>query len=212
MEVRMSRLPRFAVAISAALIMAAAPAPSSAQDIDTLPVPIVEVSAGYVLMKDTSAEHKYPAGWYVSAATNLTRWFGVVGEASGSYRSSDATFLSGTLTLSEKAQVYTFMGGPRFFRKVGRIVPFGQALVGIATERLQQTETRTEGYAAGVNTWSPSSTNLAVQPGGGLAVYLTEAVGLRVSGDYRIIVDTDDDDVRNGFRFLTGFALQWGRR
>lgn len=116
------------------------------------------------------------------------------------------------MTLSEKAQVYTFMGGPRFYRKVGRIVPFGQALVGIATERLQQTETRTEGYAAGVTTWSPSSSNLAVQPGGGVTIYLAERVGLRVSGDYRIIVDTDDDDVRNEFRFLTGFTLQWGRR
>lgn len=159
-------------------------------------------------MQDTSAEHRYPAGWYFSAAANMNQWFGVVGEASGSYRSEDATFESGTF--SEKEQVYTFMGGPRFFRKVGRIVPFGQALVGIATKRLQQTETRTEGYAAGVNTWSPSSSNLAIQPGGGVTIYLVERVGLRVSGDYRIIVRYEH--VLNEFRFPTGFTLQWGRR
>jgi hypothetical protein len=208
----MSQLSRSAVVIGAMLMLAAAPAPSSGQDIDTLPVPIAELSAGYVLMQDTSVEHRYPAGWYFAAAANLNQWFGVVGETSGSYRSNEATFLSGTMTLSERAQVYTFMGGPRFFRKIGRIVPFGQGLVGIATERLQQTETRTEGYAAGVSTWSPSSSNLAVQPGGGVTIYLAERVGLRVSGDYRIVVDTDDDDVRNEFRFLTGVTLQWGRR
>lgn len=41
------------------------PCATSAQDIDALPVPIAELSAGYVLMQDTSAEHKYPVGWLV---------------------------------------------------------------------------------------------------------------------------------------------------
>lgn len=208
----MSVLSRTAVILTAWLVVAAAPARALAQDIDTLPIPIAELSAGYVLMHDTSADDRYPAGWYFSAAANLNQWFGLVGEASGSYRSQDAIFESGTIMLAEKAQVYTFMGGPRFFRKTGRLVPFAQALVGAATHRLQQTETRTEGYAAGVSTWSPSSTNFAVQPGGGITIYLAEQLGVRVSGDYRIIIDSENEDVLNEFRFLTGFTFQWGRR
>jgi hypothetical protein len=208
----MSVLSRAAAILVAWLIVAAAPVRAVAQDIDTLPLPIAELSAGYVLMHDTSSDHRYPAGWYFSGAANLNHWFGVVGEASGSYRSQDASFQSGTVTLSEKAQVYTFMGGPRFFHKVGRVVPFGQALVGVATQRLQQTETRTEGYAAGVSIWSPSSSSFTVQPGGGLTVYLAEQLGLRVSGDFRIIIDSNNDSVMNEFRFLTGFTFQWGRR
>ena len=210
----MSALSRPPVILAAWLIVAAAPARVVAQDIDTLPIPVADLSAGYVLMHDTSSDHRYPAGWYFSGAGHLNQWFGVVGEASGSYRSQGTSFEfeSGPMTLSEKAQVYTFMGGPRFFHKTGRVVPFAQALVGVATQRLQQTETRTEGYAAGVSTWSPSSSYFAVQPGGGVTIYLAAQLGLRISADYRIMIDSNNDAVMNEFRLLTGFTFQWGRR
>ena len=158
----------------------------------------------------------YPAGWYFSAASNVTRWLGLVGEASGSYRSEDATYLEGTVNFSEKRRVYTFMAGPRFFHKTGRIAPFAQVLAGVAHLRLQQSETRTvpgpQGQPAGVGIWNPTSSDFALQPGGGIAVYLTERVGLRIAGDYRWIIDADDDEVLNELRLLTGFTLHWGSR
>lgn len=206
----MKVLPRFTAILAGCAMVAAAPAPSAAQDIDTMPVPLVEVSMGYAFQR-TSTEDRFPGGWYFSGAGNLSQWFAVVGEASGSYRSEEST--GGTLALSDKSQIYTFMGGPRFFHKTGRVVPFGQMLFGVASHRLQQTETRSgEGFGAGTHTWSDSSTAFAMQPGGGITVYLTERVGVRAAGDYRVTIDSNNDAVLHEVRFLTGFTFQWGSR
>jgi hypothetical protein len=211
----MSALPRVTLILAGSMMLAASPAPSAAQEVGTLPVPLVEVSAGYTLLR--GFDEKYPAGWYFSGGGNLTDWFGLVGEASGSYRSEDMSITVGTgsLQISDKRQVYAFMVGPRFFHKAGRVVPFGQVLAGVAHRRIQQTETRAghTGLPAGVSTWNPSYSDFALQPGGGVAVYLTERVGLRVAGDYRCTVVLDDGaEAINELRFLAGFTFHWGTR
>ena len=209
----MSPKARLMVVLASFAVLAGSPAVSVAQDIGSLPVPLVELSGGYVLMRDTSTENRYPRGWYASGGMNMNQWFGLFAEAGGSYRSLDDTFLDGAGRLAEKAQVYTVLGGPRFFHKTGRLVPFAQVLVGAATRRLQQTTTLAgEGPGAGVNTWKHSSTSFAIQPGGGLEVYLTEGLGVVVEGDYRSIIDQNDDSVWHELRVLTGFTFLWGRR
>ena len=211
----MTALSRLTLILAGSVMLAASPAPSAAQEVDALPIPLVEVSAGYTLLR--GFDEKYRAGWYFSGAGNLTQWFALVGEASGSYRSEDISITVGTgsLQISDKRQVYAFMAGPRFFRKAGRIVPFGQVLAGVAHRRIQQTETRAgqTGLPPGVSTWNPSYSDFALQPGGGVAVYLTERVGLRVAGDYRCTVVLDDGAAAiNELRFLAGFTLHWGTR
>lgn len=192
-------------------MLAGTPAALRAQDIDTMPVPLVEVSAGYVWMQETRSEREFPLGWSFSGGVNLTQWFGIVGEVGGSYWSEDGSYLGGTVALSQKAQVYTFLGGPRFFHKTGRVVPFAQVLAGVGNRRLQQTELRSEGPHAGMSTWSPATTSFAIQPGGGVTIYLTEGIGVRAAGDYRSVIQATDD-VFNEFRFVTGFTFQWGHR
>lgn len=195
-------------------LILALPSSAAAQEIGSLPLPLVEVSAGYALMRDTTVDQQYPAGWYLSGAVNLTQWLGLVGEAGGSYWSEDTVIGGMQLALSEKRRAYTFMAGARFFHKTGRIVPFGQFLAGVERRRFEQTQRwMGDGPHGGPDTWSPpSATNFAIQPGGGVTVLLTENVGVRAAGDYRCVIDIDDDDVRNEFRFLTGFTFHWGGR
>ena len=205
-------VPCRSIAMLVVSVIAAVP-PLAAQDNKTMPVPVVEVSAGYAWLRNTTSSATYPGGWYFSTVGNVTQWFGVVAEAAGSYRSENSTYMAGTRTLSEKAQVYTFLGGGRFFHKAGRFMPFGQMLAGVAMHRLQQTETIMAGSpVTGVSHWTPSSTKLALQPGGGVTVYLTERVGIRTAVDYCVTIDENDDDTRQEVRFLSGFTLRWGSR
>jgi two-component system sensor kinase FixL len=78
-----------ATAVFAVLV---ASAPVWAQESPVVPVPVVEVSAGYTFMRDVSddlPEHvNFPVGWYGSTTVNLTTWFGLVGEGTGSYKNN----------------------------------------------------------------------------------------------------------------------------
>lgn len=199
-------------AVLAICALGIAPAPGLAQDVGSLPVPLAEVSSGYVLLRDTShgGHRDFPSGWYFSGAINPTQWFGLVGEVSGSYGPEEG-WSSTEMTLLSKRQVYTLLAGPRFFRKVGRVVPFGQFLAGVAQQRDKQTVHLVAGAPRSL---SRSVEDFAIQGGGGVTVYLTERVGLRVAGDYRCIVMGigEDADYHTQFRFGTGFTLQWGGR
>ena len=195
---------------------AAMAAPAAAQDIDTVPMPLVEASMGYMFMGHQTSDEteNYPRGWYVGMAGNVTQWFSVVGEAAGSYRSANSTYVaSGTVTESRKDREYSFMGGPRVYHKVNRIVPFAQVLVGVAHQRVRQSTTVT-GDAPWTGQWGSSrqANRFALQPGGGVGVLLTERLGVRVAGDYRALFDTGDDTIVHEFRLLTGFTLHWGGR
>ena len=101
------------------------------------PLPLVEVSAGYAYMRDTTTEENFPAGWYFSAAANLNHWFGLAGEITGAHKK-----LTDLEPVTAKANFYTFMGGPRFLVKRGRIVPFAQVLAGGAHLRWKATGPR----------------------------------------------------------------------
>ncbi len=211
----MSVLFRASPAFVVALLFLTPPV-ALAQEPGGLQVPLVEVSGGYMFMRDLSDRPgadgtNFPAGWYFSGAVNPYRWFGVVGEASGSHKNHFDVNFDG-LRFSNDAQVYTFMGGPRFFRKVGRVVPFAQVLAGVAHMRLK---TRfSDPFIPGVDSIEDSVTDFALQPGGGVTVLLTEHVGARVAADYRTIIDFDEDgnDYTNEVRVIAGFTLHWGGR
>ncbi|HXW05200.1 MAG TPA: hypothetical protein VD833_08210 [Vicinamibacterales bacterium] len=206
-------LRRIGLDVLAVCALCTSPLAVSAQDLVDLPVPVVEISAGYAVMRDTTGDEQYPAGWYFSGGWNLNQLFGLVAEAGGSYRSQDLSYSPAGIELSDKRRVYTFLAGPRFFHRTGRLVPFVQVLAGLAQREIDQREVRVGNSAPStVSYWRPSYNYFAVQPGGGLTVYLTERVGVRVAGDYRCIVDENNDDVRNEYRFLTGFTFHWGNR
>jgi hypothetical protein len=100
------------------------------------------------------------------------------------------------------------VAGPRVFYKSGRLMPFAQFLVGASVRRVKQSVVSDFGSHNG----SISRTELALQPGGGLTVLVTEHVGIRGAVDYRALLEMDEDDTSHEFRVIAGFTLNWGSR
>lgn len=213
---------RRSIGVLALCALSIAPLSAFAQEIERIPVPIGEISAGYTFLRDFEEgvdDVNFPTGWYAAGAVNLNRWFGIVGEGTASYKNNFSFAISGLSdetnrvlheSVRHDARVYTFMAGPRFFRQFNRIAPFAQVLVGGAHERRKTTF---RGDLAEFGTHTVKTADFAFQPGGGVTVFLNERVGLRFAADYRCIVDTEDDgDYANQFRILSGFTLNWGRR
>lgn len=194
-----------AISVVALCALVFAPISSaSAQEVGTPPVPLVEVSAGYAFMRDTTVEENFPAGWYFSAATNVNNWFGIAGEVTGAHKK----FVDEP-GLTVKANLYTFMGGPRFFVKRGRVVPFAQFLAGAVQLKSKASLT----FPGLSTTERDTETEFAIQPGGGVTVLLTENVAVRGQLDYRrIMIDEDGVDDTNEFRCMAGFVFGWGAR
>lgn len=158
--------------------------------------PAGEVAGGYVFVRDFQIDTNFPLGWFASAGVNLGDGFAVIGEVSGSYATID---LFGT---DVDANVHTFMGGARFVRRMDRITPFAQVLVGLA---------RASGPGDSlVHQIRDVVTGLAIQPGGGVDVRLSERLSARVAADYRRIVSEDADG--NALRFTGGLVLGFGSR
>lgn len=201
-------------------VLATLPTPASAQERGFIPLPVAEVSAGYTFLRDyedvepgTSGTN-LPAGWFTSGAYNVNHWMGLVGEATGSYKNGAWSRSEGGVDASADIRAYTVMGGPRVYYKRGRFVPFAQVLAGAAHHRGTVNASGFIGGAAYRHKETETRTDFAIQPGGGITVYLAESLGVRVGADYRAVFMTQDGDTnrQNQFRFLTGLMFGWGRR
>jgi hypothetical protein len=83
-------------------------------------------------------------------------------------------------------QSISAVGGPRFHVPAGRARPFVHIMAG-ATRSLRKIEF-----------FSHTSTNLTIQPGGGIDVDLTDLTALRIQGDYRRVFFPEPDQTRAG--------------
>jgi opacity protein-like surface antigen len=198
---------RIFVAVAACVFLVTASPGARAQEGAAVAQPLVEISGGYSFMRDVTIEENFPAGWYFSTAVNPLDWFGLVGEVTGAHKTMEGNF-----PFELKTQGYTFMGGPRFFRRFGHVTPYGQFLVGGAHGRVEPTLLPDVEPVAGTTSATVSSTEFAFQPGGGISVYLNEHVGIRLSMDYRRIVFDNDEEDNSEFRMLTGIVIGFGDR
>jgi opacity protein-like surface antigen len=192
---------RTLVTLAMSALLSAASPEAFAQEGTATPQPLVEISGGYSFMRDFTIEENFPAGWYFSTAVNPLNWFGLVGEVTGARKTMEENSF-----LALKTQAYTFLGGPRFFRRFGHVTPYGQFLVGGAHGRVEAT------HFSGLGPVVESSTEFAFQPGGGVSVYLNDHVGVRLSMDYRRIVFDNDEEDNSEFRMLTGIVIGFGGR
>jgi hypothetical protein len=96
-----------------------------------------DVSAGYRFMRSEGVS--YPAGWYVDATAHLNTLLSVVGEVGGAYKSDSIEI--GAFSQSVDAKVHTFLGGvkARAVTMDEDVIAFGQALLGVANQRLTTT-------------------------------------------------------------------------
>lgn len=164
-----------------------------------------ELSAGWQLLN--IEEETFPGGWYADVLGNITPSFGVVGEVSGHYKSLDETrTVAGIqVSVSGDARVHTFMGGVRYsIRQNPRIVPFAQALVGLAHGKLEISGSTTVGGRTFTFDESESRSDAAVELGGGVNIGITDGLGLRLAASYFRVFE---EDAANAIRFAAGVVF-----
>ena len=127
-------------------------------------------------------------GWNVSVAGNVSPWLGIVGDATGNYK-------SGLTSAGEPdVAVHTFLGGPRFSgRSSPMAVPFAEFLVGF---------TRT---SFDLNGLGDSSTEFTIQPGGGIDIG-NERAAARLSVAWRRVFY--EGEPTNMLRFVAGVVIR----
>lgn len=154
--------------------------------------PKAEVSAGYSFLRDETIDRN-SHGWVGSVAGNLSPLLGIVGEIGGNYNTTQ--ILGSDLDL----RIHSFLGGAQFSARANpRITPFAHFLLGVA---------RTSGSYLGTGA---STTDFAIQPGGGVDWWMRPKVGVRIGGDYRRIFYDGGDS--NEFRIQAGLVLKIGVR
>ena len=131
----------------------------------------------------------YDAGWLTSVAGRPRSSLTWVGEVGGSYRSPAGV----------TQQLLSYLGGIRLGHRQSSIAPFAQAVAGL--ERFSE-----PGF---------SQTGLALQPGGGVDVWLTPRLALRAQVDYRWVRiganSTDPAVTIDEWRVGVGLAIGVGR-
>ena len=144
-----------------------------------------------------------PAGWYVEIARNVNRWFGIVGEVSGAYKTTSER-TSNDQIADVASTLHTFMGGVRLSARLNRrIVLVHPVLVGGA-----HASVRTD---AGAQALRSSETQFALQTGLGINWAVTEDFGMRVAADYRRVIIGGDRNDDNEYRFILGIVLPLGK-
>ncbi len=155
-----------------------------------------------------------PLGFFVDATVELNDWLSIAGNLNGhfnrgvdpstsldrvvlplptqdfqafSFNRPETGFCSPRLEECEvRAQTISGVAGPRFHIPAGRLRPFVHILAG-ATRSLRK-----------IDFFAHSSTNLTLQPGGGIDVDLTNVTALRLQGDYRRVFFSNPDQTQAG--------------
>jgi opacity protein-like surface antigen len=169
--------------------------------------PRAEVSAGYQLLGlQNDVDETLEKGWYADVAGNFGRFFGVVFQVSGNYKTftETETFSGITATVNVDLKVHEFMGGVRVnARPNPTVTPFGQFLVGGVNGSAKVSGSVTGGGETFFSTSSSdSTTDFGLQAGGGVNIQLSKRFGVRAAADF-IRVFGEDDNL-NAFRFAVG--------
>jgi hypothetical protein len=126
----------------------------------------LEIAGGYSLLRDPATSQNFQGG-VGSVAGRVTSWLDIVGEIGTNGQKA-------SLPTEVSQHVRAFVAGPRYIvRPKQTVALFGQVLVGAAVS---------SAVAAG-----SSSTELAIQPGGGVDVGVGGKWAVRFEGNFRAI-------------------------
>lgn len=152
-------------------------------------------------------------GFEVSGVYNISRFFGLKGDVSGTYSNRGFAISvptpsggTGSVGFETKSSLYNFLGGVQVKdnSNSGRLKPFAHALIGAAHSRVKLSGL---GCSVGIDCSQfegGSETNFASALGGGLDVRVNRRVQIRViQVDYNPI--WFDGGVQNNIRF--GFGV-----
>ncbi|HKP70196.1 MAG TPA: hypothetical protein VJV05_12995 [Pyrinomonadaceae bacterium] len=154
-------------------------------------------------------------GFEVAGVYNISRYFGVKGDISGTYSNRGFALNiplpdggTGSVGFETKSALYNFLGGVQIKDNAqkGRLKPFAHALVGAAHSRIKLSGL---GCSVGVDCSDfegGSETNFAGAFGGGLDLRLSRRAQIRlIQVDYNPI--WFDGGVQNNIRFGFGFVF-----
>jgi opacity protein-like surface antigen len=145
-------------------------------------------------------------GWEAAANVNFNRWIGVEGDLSGHYK-GDCERLSG-LTCKD----LSFMGGPRFTYRKGKITVFAHGLFGGDTASVSTNGSNLVPGASDVSL-SLSNTSFALAAGGGVDYMVTNRISFRLGqADYFLTRHFNDVGVpsQSNYRVSAGVVFTIG--
>ncbi len=155
-------------------------------------------------------------GVNVSGTYNVSRYIGITGDVSGTFKNKDFNFTvptspttTGTVSLKTKNSLYNFLGGVQVKdnSSSARIKPFGYALVGAGHARVKfQDVTCPTTVDCTVFEDTNSETGLAGAFGGGLDIKINDKIDFRaIKVDYNPI--KLNDGVNHNVRIGVGIVF-----
>jgi len=186
------------VLVLACLFAVGVTAPAAAQD-----SPKADVAFSWAMLVakadiETGDYTTLPVGWLGAVSVALTKNLAVVGEVGGNYKSMSMTEFGYDVDVD--VSELAFLGGVKVQGGSPKARPFFQTLFGMARY--------SGGADAGGFDVSVSTTEFAIQPGAGVDVFFSKNVGLRIQGDYRLVMG--DEENSNEFRFAAGVVIGFG--
>jgi hypothetical protein len=150
-----------------------------------------DLAGGYSLIYDHDIKTTFPAGWFGSAAVNVTNVFAIAGEVSGHYR-SESTAASTAGSANTSFRVHTYLAGPRFVTGTGAARFYLEILAGGATATV-----------GGI-----SDTNFCYMPAVGIDIGFNRETAMRIGAGERLI-HVDGGSTSKQFQFIAGLVLRF---
>jgi len=169
-----------------------------------------EISGGYQLLTlhEGEIDETLGTGWYADVAGNFGPIFAVVVQVAGNYKSygQDETINGFRAVVDAQLKVHTYLAGIRVGPRQARISPYAEFLVGGATASVDVSSTVTNnGQTIFSNSSSESGTDVAMQIGGGVTIWLSKRVGVRGAASYLRVMG--DGDGANAVRVAGGVTF-----
>ena len=171
--------------------------------------PKLELAAGYSYGSvDTQGygTQRDAQGWSGSFVANMRRWVGLEAEVSDRRQNLNFGFNGTPLTVN--ANYYSFVGGPRFAHRFGKVTPFVHGLFGLD---------RSPGYAYTVydastgTSQTPYVSGFASVAGGGMDFVVNRHVSFRTQSDYFFTHHLITlSSTPNNFRVQAGIVFTFG--
>lgn len=162
--------------------------------------PRADIAGGYSLIYDHDIKTTFPAGWFASAAVNMTNAFAIAGEVSGHYKTESST-VSASFT-SVSLRVHTFLAGPRFVAGTGAARLYVEVLAGAAMT------------SAGVNavggSIGASETDFCYMPAVGLDIGFNRETAMRIGAGERLI-RVSGGNTSKEFQAIAGLVIRFDR-
>ena len=169
-----------------------------------------EISGGYQLLTlhEGEVDETLGTGWYADVAGNFGPIFAVVVQVAGNYKSygQDETINGFHAVVDAQLKVHTYLAGVRVGPRQARVSPYAEFLIGGATASVDVSSTVTNnGQTIFSNSSSESGTDVAMQFGGGVTIWLSKRVGVRGAVGYLRV--WGDEDEANAVRVAGGVTF-----